>query len=182
MISSLFQTVTLCLCNLIIWRRYLTCCCTEPSSPFFRIELFLCVVLRSVKDTQKAQLYLHRQLWWQSPLLNVQRIWNYCSSPLSRVTLKASISIKDSGGESSHYTQFTENMQPDIFPSDSLTVGQTAQQLPPLDCSLYLYTLINSNKMNLTWSICSLCKMLCIMWKVVSAIISVHCSLQNTTI
>lgn len=164
-ISSLFQTVTLCHCINI-----------QPI--FFRTELFLCAELRSVKDTQKPQLYLHRQLWWQSPLLNVQRIWKYCSSPLSRVALKASISITDSGSESSHYTQFTENMQLDIFPSDSQTVGHTVQLLPLLDCSLNLYTL--SDEMNLTWSICSLCKILCIMWTVVSGIISVHCSVQNT--
>lgn len=151
----------------------------STSSPFFfRTELFLCAELRSVRDTQKPQLYLHRQLWWQSPLLNVQRIWKYCSSPLSRVALKASISITDSGSESSHYTQFTENMQLDIFPSDSQTVGHTVQLLPLLDCSLNLYTL--SDEMNLTWSICSLCKILCITWTVVSAIISVHCSVQNT--
>lgn len=145
---------------------------------FFRMELFLCAKLRSVKDTQKPQLYLHRQLWWQSPLLNVQRIRKYCSSPLSRVALKASISIKDSGSESSHYTQFTENMQLDIFPSDSQTVGHTVRLLPLLDCSLNLYTL--SDEVNLTWSICSFCKILCIMWTVVSGIISVHCSVQNT--
>lgn len=164
-VSSLFQTVTLCHCINI-----------QPI--FFGTELFLCVELRSVKDTQKPQLYLQRQLWWQSPLLNVQRIWKYCSSPLSRVALKASISITDSGSESSHYTQFTENMQLDIFPSDSQTVGHTVQLLPLLDCSLNLYTL--SDEMNLTWSICSLYKIFCIMWTVVSAIISVHCSVQNT--
>lgn len=137
-ISSLFQTITLCHHNLMIWRRCIICRCTEPSSRLFCMEPFPCAELRWLKDTQKPQLYLHRQLWWQSPRLNVRWMWKYCRSPLSRVPLKASISIKDSGSESSHYTQLTENMQQDIFPSDSRSHCTTAASLGLQ--SIYLYT------------------------------------------